>query len=152
MIKIGKYIKRETGNILIIFAMTFTALVGFLGIATDVGLMYAQKTRLLEIANLIRDARFQQIEIIWNSTTPAATFDSIVREYGLKNGLNTSQITTQYVVKTNTTTTREVDVYIYITSTYNCSALKLFGYNNVTLKETIKGYAIKSKSPKVWKP
>ena len=147
-----KLLKNESGNILILFALTFTFLVGFISIAADVGLMYTERSKLLEIGNLMRDARFQQTEIIWNSNNPAYTFDSLVKEYGVKNGLSTSQIKTEYRVIENSYTTRRVEVDITLTSVYNCTTLRLFGYNNITITELIEGSGYKIRTPKVWRP
>lgn len=149
---IKSLLKKESGNILILFALTFTFLVGFISIAADVGLMYAERSRLLEIGNLMRDARFQQSEIIWNASNPAYSFDSLVREYGIKNGLTNDQIKTVYTAVENSTTTRRANVDIILTSTYKCTTLRIFGYNEITIKEVINGSGYKIRSPKVWTP
>lgn len=145
-------IRGEDGNILILSALIFTFLIAFVAIAVDIGIMYTNRTKLLEIGNLMRDARFQQTEFLWNSYNPAYDFDSLVKEYGLKNGLTKEQIKTVYRIIENTKTTRRVEVDIELTSIYKCTTLKLFGYNEIVLKEKIEGYGYKVKSPEVWKP
>ncbi len=148
-----KAYKNEDGNIIIIFAMTFMVIIAFVTFSTDIAMAMSRRSELMEIGQIMREVRFEQSEVIWNSDNPEETFDKMVREYGKKNGLSDSQINTKYEeIYTGTYGKRTFNVDITLTDSYECTTLSLFGINNIPIKVTIKGYAEKSKNSGVWRP
>lgn len=147
-----KLFNNERGNIAVISAFVFVALVGIAALATDIGLLAIKRARLMEIGQIMRDARFEQYQMIWEADDPAKAFDKIVREYGEKNGLRDNQIKTKYIAKKNDWNYRECEVYMYFTDTYKCTTLRIFGLDEVPINVTITGYAYENNDNGVWRP
>ncbi|CDZ23480.1 putative membrane protein [[Clostridium] cellulosi] len=147
-----RYFSEERGNIAVLFAFVFIVLVGMAAMATDIGLLAIKRARLMEIGQIMRDARFEQSQLIWEADDPAQKFDEIVREYGIKNGLRDDQIQTEYTTVENSRTRRECKVVMKFTDTYKCTTLRLFGLNEVPIKVTINGSAYEQNSNGVWSP
>lgn len=152
MNRLIKLFKKEQGDVLILFAFSLVILVGMTALATDVGLLAIKRAELMEIGQVMRDARLDQTEQIWNANNPADTFDDIVREYGMLNGLDSSQISTTYKVVNRTSTKREHEVSIILSDTYQCTTLRLFGLKDIPIDVVINGSAFKENSGGVWSP
>lgn len=147
-----RYFSEERGNIAVLFAFVFIVLVGMAAMATDVGLLAIKRARLMEIGQIMRDARFEQYQMIWEADDPAKKFDEIVREYGIKNGLRNDQIKTEYIKVADRWDYRECKVNMIFTDTYKCTTLRLFGLDEVPIKVTITGSAYESNTGGVWSP
>lgn len=152
MRRIQKFFREEKGDILILFALTLVFLVGMVALATDVGLLAVKRAHLMEVGQIMRDARLEQSELIWNADRPDVAFDQIVREYGEKNGLRDDQIQTIYTVVENTSTARACKVTMIFHDTYSCTTLRLFGFDQIPITVKIDGSAMKSSGGGVWSP
>jgi Flp pilus assembly protein TadG len=152
MRKLRKFLTEEQGDILILFALSLVFLVGMVALATDIGLLAIKRAQLMEVGQIVRDARLEQTQLIWDANNPTQTFDQYVREYGIKNGLNSGQIETKYEVVDNTATRRESKVTIILHDTYQCTTLRLFGFNQIPINVTINGSAYEYNSNGVWSP
>ena len=152
MSSLRKRFRGERGDILILFALTLVFLVGMVALATDVGLLAIRRAQLMEVGQIMRDARLEQSEMIWNADNPGAAFDQIVREYGLKNGLRSDQIQTTYTVVENSSTRRESKVTMIFRDTYPCTTLRLFGFDRIPIVVKIDGSAMSYNSGGVWSP
>ena len=147
-----KLFKEERGDILILFAFSLIFLVGMVALGTDVGLLAVKRAQLMEVGQIMRDARLEQNELLWNASNPGQAFDQCVREYGIKNGLSSSQIQTTYQTVENTSTDRQYNVSIILHDTYHCTTLRLFGFNQIPINVTINGSAYEYNSGGVWSP
>lgn len=152
MSSLRKRFREERGDILILFALTLVFLVGMVSLATDVGLLAIRRAQLMEVGQIMRDARLEQSELIWNADDPGTVFDQIVREYGLKNGLRSDQIQTTYAVVENSSTRRECKVTMIFRDTYSCTTLRLFGFDRIPIVVKIDGSAMSYNSGGVWRP
>lgn len=144
--------QKERGDILILFALTLVFLVGMIALATDVGLLAIRRAHLMEVGQIMRDARIEQSELIWSANDPGQAFDQIVREYGLKNGLQSNQIETAYKTVESTSTRRECSVTMIFHDTYTCTTLRLFGFDQIPITVKIDGSAMEYNSGGVWSP
>lgn len=152
MSRMKKFFRGERGDILVLFALTLVFLVGMVALATDVGLLAVKRAHLMEVGQIMRDARLEQSELVWDAQDPAAAFDNIVREYGEKNGLRDDQIETTYTTTQDTSTARACQVTMIFHDTYSCTTLRLFGYNHIPITVKIDGSATKSSGSGVWSP
>ncbi|MBE6829895.1 MAG: hypothetical protein E7519_06765 [Ruminococcaceae bacterium] len=146
------FLYEERGDILILFALTLVFLVGMVALSTDVGLLAVRRAHLMEVGQVMRDARLEQSEMIWNANDPGATFDQFVRDYGIKNGLRSDQIKTTYKVVENSANRRECAVTMTLHDTYECTTLRLFGFDQVPITVKIDGSAYKYDNNGVWGP
>ena len=87
-----KMLKEEKGDIAILFALMFTVLVGFISLAVDFGAMYYERSQMMEIGQIIRDARFTEggpiSELALNSETPGPVFLQEFSRYAALNNFH----------------------------------------------------------------
>lgn len=139
-----KTFSNESGNILVLFALMLTFVVLFLAFSIDIGMAVMRRGDLMEIGQIMRDARLDQIEIIWHADFPEQAFDRIVKEYGIKNGLKYSQIHTEFSEENNLGYDgRRYTADIILEDTYDCNALALIGIHQIPISVKISGSAYK---------
>lgn len=141
----------ECGSILILFAATLILLTVFLALSTDIALAFNKKDKLTEVGNLIRDARFDIGEELWNSNNPEFLLKEVAVDIAKKNGLKSNQVDVEWNITKNSSTHRMVNVKIIITDVYECTTLKMLGINELPIKVVIDGYQEK-KGTMVWRP
>lgn len=143
--------KNESGDIIILFAGTLILLIVFLGLSTDVILAFNKRDRLIEIGNLMKDARFDLGEELWNSNYPESTLREITLDIAAKNGLNSEQVDVKWIPTRENETLRAADVKITLTDKYECTVLKMLGINELPIKVKIDGEQFKS-GTRIWSP
>ena len=149
---LNKFLKKEKGDVMILFAGVFIILLIFLGLSTDVILAFSQRDRLVEIGNSMRDARVDLGVEVWNSPYPEHLLRELTVDIGVRNGLRPDQITTKWNVKDETNTRRDVGVIIELTDVYECSTLKMLGIKELPIKVVIGGSQYRYAAPYVWSP
>ncbi|WP_350343110.1 hypothetical protein PRVXT_002390 [Proteinivorax tanatarense] len=143
--------KNESGDILVLFAGTFILLIVFLGLATDVVLAFNERDKLIEVGNLIRDARFDLSEELWNSYHPEQTMREIAQDIAEQNGLERNQVDVIWREVETTHRRRTADITVILTDTYQCTTLRMLGINELPIQVTIPGRQFKERN-RVWSP
>lgn len=146
-----KFKKNEKGNITILFALTIMLLMVLLGLSIDVALAFNKRDKLIEVGNLIRDARFDLSEELWHAYYPESVLREIARDIAVKNNLSPNQVDVKWKETTYSTSQRVAQIDIIMTDVYECTILKLFGVNELPIKVIIPGSQYK-KANKVWRP
>lgn len=144
--------KNEKGSISVLLAFFLVAILLFIGFAVDLGMLYYKQLRLKEVGNMIRNARFNEELIIEYSDTPNKTFSDIAQDYAKKNGLRADQVRTDFTETSYTDNYRSYELNIYLTDTYQYTALRLLGYTQQNIKVTIHGYGHINDANGPWKP
>ena len=147
-----KWIEKESGSVLIMFAFLFTFLMIFLALSTDIVMAFNHRDYLNEIGHMMREARFDLNEEIWNSEDPRGTLLEVSREIGRANGLRDDQIHVLWEETTNNPMQRNANVSVIIEDTYETSTLSMFGIKKLPIRVVIKGYQFKSLPPESWRP
>jgi len=119
--------KREKGQALALTAFAMVSIMGFLGLATDVGLLFRDKVNLQKVADAAAIAGAAQLPSGGNYT--AAAQDSAAQN-GVTNGTNGT------VTVTLGTTYHPGAVKVYVAQTYNTYIMTLFGYRTVNVGAT----------------
>lgn len=143
--------KNERGNITILFAFILILLMVFLGLSIDVALAFNKRDKLIEVGNLIRDARFDLSEELWHAYYPESVLREIARDIAVKNNLSPNQVDVKWKETTYNTSQRVAQIDIIMTDVYKCTILKLFGVNELPIKVVIPGSQDK-KANVVWRP
>ncbi|QQY80126.1 putative Flp pilus-assembly TadE/G-like protein [Keratinibaculum paraultunense] len=146
-----KFKKNEKGNITILFALTIMLLMVLLGLSIDVALAFNKRDKLIEVGNLIRDARFDLSEELWHAYYPESVLREIARDIAVKNNLSPNQVDVKWKETTYSTSQRVAQIDIIMTDVYECTILKLFGVNELPIKVIIPGSQDK-KANVVWRP
>jgi Flp pilus assembly protein TadG len=149
---LSNMIVKKKGNIAILSALFFTILIAFTGLAIDIGGMTLKRLHLLEIGHVIRDARFIDTVEIDNSNDPEATLNQLARNYAVKNGLESSQVSVDYYQTTLTQTQRNYELDIYLTDSYHCIFMNIFNIGTIPINVTIHGTSTATKTPRIWAP
>lgn len=142
--------KNERGNITILFAFILILLMIFLGLSIDVALAFNKRDKLIEVGNLIRDARFDLSEELWHAYYPESVLREIARDIAVKNNLSPNQVDVKWKETTYNTSQRVAQIDIIMTDVYKCTILKLFGVNELPIKVLIPGSQDK-KANVVWR-
>ncbi len=141
-------LKTEKGNVLVIVALTLPTLVFLIGFCIEVGLLYLEKSNLHEVGMIMADSRYLQMEILADSKTPAPTLDNLMKEYAYKNGLTPDQVKTKYsIVKQGNKKTMTVS--IELRKRYEFTFMKIFGYDDIVIVDTIQGAEYIFKHPDI---
>ena len=146
-----KFKKNEKGNITILFAFVLILLMVLLGLSIDVALAFNKRDKLIEVGNLIRDARFDLSEELWHAYYPESVLREIARDIAVKNNLSPNQVDVKWKETYNNTSKREAQIDVIMTDVYECTILKLFGVDELPIKVIIPGFQYK-KANVVWRP
>jgi Flp pilus assembly protein TadG len=119
--------KRDRGQALALTAFAMVSLMGFLGLATDVGLLFRDKVNLQKVADAAAIAG--AAETVKSGNYTAAAQDSAAQN-GVINGTNGT------VTVSLGTTYHPSAVKVYVTQTYNTYIMTLFGYRTVNVGAT----------------
>jgi len=149
---ISRLLKEETGSIAVMFTLVFVVLVGFSGLAIDIGSMSLKRLQLLEVGHCIREARFNETLSIDNSEDPEAVLNEIAKNYAVKNGLDADQVNVDYYQTKLTQTERDYELDINLTDTYHCLFLNVYGIESIPITVSIHGTSTATKSPRIWAP
>ena len=96
----------EKGSVVVLVALAMTALMGFLALVIDVGLLFAERARLMDTADAAALAGAQQLAF---SKTDAET---VAREFITRNGENVNDFTVEATEEKITVTAKtNVDFY-----------------------------------------
>jgi len=118
---------RDRGQALALTAFAMVSLMGFLGLATDVGLLFRDKVNLQKVADAAAIAG--AAESLNGGNYTAAAQDS-ASQNGVINGTNGT------VTVSLGTTYHPNAVKVYVTQTYNTYIMTLFGYRTVNVGAT----------------
>ena len=110
-----------------------------LGLSIDVALAFNKRDKLIEVGNLIRDARFDLSEELWHAYYPESVLREIARDIAVKNNLSPNQVDVKWKETTYSTSQRVAQIDIIMTDVYECTILKLFGVNELPIKVIIPG-------------
>lgn len=143
--------KNENGDILVLFSGVIIILIIFLGLSTDVILAYSKKDKLVEIGNLMKDARFDLGEELWNADVPQDKLREISWEIAKRNGLTVDQMKIEWTPVKNNPNIREAKTVVTLTDEYECTALKMLGIDKLPIKVVVEGSQVKYGSM-IWSP
>lgn len=143
--------RNENGDIIILFAGVIILLVVFLGLSTDVVLAFNKKSKLTEVGNLMKDARFDLGEELWQADYPEDKLREISLEISRRNGLRDDQVEVEWMPVRNDESIRQAQVKITLTDNYECTSLKIFGVNNLPIRVVIEGSQVKT-GFNLWSP
>lgn len=135
--------RNENGDIIILFAFTIIILIGFLGLSTDVVLAFNKKSKLVEIGQLMKDARFDLGEELWQADYPEDKLREISLEISRRNGLSDDQVEIEWVPVKRNESIRQAKVKITLTDNYECTSLKILGINDLPIKVVTEGSQVK---------
>lgn len=146
----------EKGDILIIFALAFSMLLGFLAFVTDIGFAYAQRSKMMEIAQVMRDIRFTKdasgTELILHSNTPGYTAYTLMVEQARINGFK-GRVTITYDEYYTTSNSRKYNIDIILEDTYECTTMQIFNIKTLPIKVKVEGSGYKETSGyNLWYP
>lgn len=147
-----KEIKKEDGAILILFAVSLSFLIVFTALTTDIIFAYNRKDHLNEVGQMMREARFDFAEEVWNAYDPQAKLEEISRDIGRRNGLRDDQVQIIWQEVPLSRTRREAKIDVIITDTYETTTLKMLGIQEIPIKVVIKGHQSKYHGNGVWSP
>ena len=146
-------LKKENGNIAILFALMFTVIMSFLSLALDLGMTYAYRGRMMEVAQVMRDTRFTKDAAIGDLSMhdehPGATMKNKLIEYARKNDFN-GKVTITYNEYETSHSSRKYKVRIMLEDTYECTTLKCVGIDKLDLCVVVNGSGDRNGS--VWTP
>lgn len=129
-----KILKNEKGDIIVLSAFLFVILIGFLALIIDVGMMFAYRGKMYEIANVMRDTRFTKNitigDVTMSSTNPGEYFAGMLSSYARKNGFK-GEIKIIYKEKMPKQNKREYKITIILKDKYRPKFLSLFGYKEM---------------------
>lgn len=156
--KLKRIKKDEKGDILILYALLFVVIMGFLSFAVDLGLMYMHRMRMYEIGNVMRQTRFTKNQYtnltFLNSENPGERYANIFNEYARKNGFKGS-IRVRYDEKHpyyNNWKKREYKIDMWLEDVYETTTLRALNINSVPIKVHIAGYGHSEQSGTIWAP
>lgn len=141
----------ENGDILVLFAGVIIILIMFLALSTDVILAYSKKDKLVEIGNLMKDARFDLGEELWNADVPQDKLREISWEIAKRNGLTVDQMKIEWTPVKNNPNIREAKTVVTLTDEYECTTLKMLGIDKLPIKVVVEGSQVKYGSM-IWSP
>ena len=153
-----KFINEEKGDILILFALMFTVLAGFISLAYDFGAMYYERSKMMETAQIMRDTRFTEDAdvsiMIHNSDTPAQAFTDNFAKYAALNGFQGTLEVTYYEAPKTDGKERVHSISFTLTKEYVPQGLmKLVNSNPIPIKVKIDGVgSLKSSGGGIWYP
>ncbi|PKM82422.1 MAG: hypothetical protein CVU89_05305 [Firmicutes bacterium HGW-Firmicutes-14] len=108
MIKIlSRFTKEEEGQVIIIIAVAFTVLLGFVALAVDTGILYLEHTRLARAADAAALAGAQELP-------DAYAAENVAREYAQLNGIDPNNLDINFAEnnrKITITVNKTVDFY-----------------------------------------
>lgn len=144
-----KFIKSEKGDIIILSAFLFVILIGFLALIVDVGVMFAYRGKMYEIANVMRDTRFTKNitigDVTMSSTNPGEYFAGMLSSYARKNGFK-GEITIIYKEKYPQQNKRDFKITIILKDKYRPKFLSLFGYKEMEVGIKLDGSGTSERS------
>lgn len=131
--KLKQLFIKQNGDVLVIFALLFTVLVGFVSLSADLGLVYMQRAEMLEIAQLMRDTRFD-LEAgnaeLTHSGTPGELMFTKMNEIARLNDFNGTVQIIYYEYETSSYS-RRYKVRINLYDTYQYTTLRLLGFDEL---------------------
>lgn len=148
----ASFIKEEKGDILVISVIMLTSIIIFISLSCDVGMMYMQRARILETAQLMRDTRFDEEAgnaPLMNSDTPGKFSFLEMNNIARLNDFNGIVEIVYYEYKSSYKE-RKYKVRITLSDIYECTTLRLFGFNKIPIDVVIDGSG--KKTGLVWRP
>lgn len=170
----------ENGAIAIVFAVAFSTLLIFLAFASDLAFAFSRKAELLEVANLVRDARLALIDESWNAEDPEKVILNMGRDILDENGLDPNKITIRWREGSQVCCELEkkqkcsmalgygkgissyqpydynkrcARVWIAVHDTYQTQFLRMVGIESIPVSIEIEGYQIDNRQrQRMWKP
>lgn len=104
-----KFVRNERGSVMVLMALALTALIGFLAVVADVGLLYLNRTELVSMADAAALAGARALVPGLVSNSPAAEAQDLANRNGLKAGDGFAVNVTGNAV--TVTVTRKVDLF-----------------------------------------
>ncbi len=114
---ISKFFKDEEGQVIVILAVAFTVLLGFVGLAVDTGVLYLEHNRLVRAADAAALAGAQELP-----ANPARA-EEMAKEYVGRNGINPEQLSIDISGDEKTIT-------VSVDKNVNLVFAKVFGYDS----------------------
>lgn len=143
-----KYMKKfreEDGAFVILFAFLLIALIGFVGMATDLTIMHMRQNELANLCQLVREDRFTYQDSIRYSENPVEECYNIIYQT-LKVDNNFAGDIKIYYQEINPAnpyewdpSRREYKLLVTVSEEFTFYFLKLFGLNTATLSQSIEG-------------
>lgn len=153
-LKAEKLQQKETGNVIVLFAITLVIVIILIGFAIDFGLLYCKRSYLNEVGQVAREVRFGELPYITNSKDPNAASREVMERCIIENGIPVDQFRTEFRDTYITNNERRFTIDIYLWDTYEYKFLKLFGIKQQQINvHVVGGGCVSSAHPAgVWHP
>lgn len=149
-----KFKNNEKGDIILLYGLLFTFMVGFLSVSVDLGMMYIHRMRMLEIGNIMRETRFTKNQAtnstFLNSYEPGKLYAHVFNEYARKNGFK-GKVAVRYNESPPQKHRREYKLDMWLEDTYHTTTLRVIGIKELPIKVHIAGYGF-SEQGSIWYP
>ncbi|SDY72065.1 TadE/TadG family type IV pilus assembly protein [Tindallia californiensis] len=154
MIKLSKsnLLRNEKGEVLVLFAIGFTILLLFTSLAIDFAMALVYRDRVKEVAVMARETRmdFGSVEM-WNAADANVVYRELAVDIADRNGMKAVQVKTEYDETETTSSKRFAKANVIMTDTYECTALKIIGIDEIEIKVRVDGSQTNSGS-NLWNP
>lgn len=133
-----KFLQKEDGNILLIFAGAMVLIAFFIGICLDVSMIYVKRNSMQNILQIIREERFTYQDTIRYSDNPALTTYHIAYSAAAENGFD-GIVTVYFREEDPEPNYRSYQVRILLTDECPFYFGRIFGLNTVPLNVSLDG-------------
>lgn len=130
---ISRFFYNEEGQVVVILAVAFTVLLGFVGLAVDTGVMYLEHNRLVRAADAAALAGAQELPV-----DPARAED-LAKEYAGKNGIDPEQLSIDISDDKKT-------IAVSVDKTVGLVFAKVFGYESREVSTAVSAKVVPVKS------
>lgn len=154
--------RSEKGELMILFSFVLIILLAMVGIASDYSLYMNRKDRLLDIAYLIKDTRYDLAEPLFQSENPEIELKEIADNIAIMNGVNPNKVDVKWEEDYSkyeklghgfVKGPREALTKISIEDEYDPVFLKMFNVNNIPIRVHISDELVKNNANGyVWSP
>ncbi|WP_093371900.1 hypothetical protein [Tindallia magadiensis] len=146
-------IRKEKGEILVLFAIGFTVLLLFTSLAIDLALALMHRDRVKEVAVMARETRmdFGGHEM-WMSENPNSVYTDLATDIAVRNGMSPSQVRTEFEHTENTISRRSARANVIMEDTYETTTLRIIGIEEIPITVRVDGTMLKSGGGRVWGP
>lgn len=131
-------VKKENGNTTVLFASLIVILIGFIGMAIDIGIVYMRRSDLGNLCQLIRDDRFTHQDSIRFADNPGASTYEIVAD-AMKDNNFKGEIKVYFFEKKPEPNYRKYITRVELSEDVPVYFLKLFGLKSFKIKAYIDG-------------
>lgn len=141
MQKIQSLVKKERGNIMVLFAGSLIIMIAFIGLSLDIGMLSLQRNSLQNLSQVIREDRFTYQDQIRYADDPAKKSYEIIYNTLEKNGFD-GTLKIYFYEFEQFSNHREYRIRTVLTQEYSWSFARVLGMSTTTISSTLDGREI----------